>query len=124
MPSPPKPERRGTRMAKSHNTAVLEEPPAFERVEVKKLVRDAKNPRLAEYALGDRPTQSELLKLLWQKMAVDGLALSIAARGYFPHEPLFVAEEEGRLVGIEGNRRLAAVSILLDAELRKRLKNH
>lgn len=94
----------------------------YQRIEVGKLLLDAKNPRLAEYALGDRPTQQELLKILWQKMAVDELAMSIGARGYFPHEPLFVEPEGDKLVVIEGNRRLAAVMLLLDAETRKRLK--
>ena len=55
-------------------------------------------------------------------MAVDELAMSIGARGYFPHEPIFVEEDGDRLVVIEGNRRLAAVMLLLDPEARKRLK--
>ena len=94
----------------------------YELMEVGKLCLDKDNPRLAEFALGDKPTQQELLKILWQKVAVDEVAMSIAARGYFPHEPLFVEEEGDKLVVIEGNRRLAAVKLLLDAEARKRLR--
>lgn len=86
------------------------------------LFLDAKNPRLAEYALGENPTQFDLLRTLWQKMAVDELAMSMAANGLFQHEPLFVAREDGRLVVIEGNRRLAAIKLLLDPNLRRRLK--
>ena len=48
--------------------------------------------------------------------------MSIAENGFFPHEPLFVAEEDDQLVVIEGNRRLAAVQLLCDAELRERLR--
>jgi hypothetical protein len=94
----------------------------YERVATKDLYLDAQNPRLAEYALGDAPTQSELLKILWSKMAVDELALSIASSGYFDYEPLFVVTEDNRDVVIEGNRRLAAVKILLDESVRRKLK--
>ena len=34
--------------------------------------------------------------------------------GYWEHEKLFAAREKGKLVVIEGNRRLAAVKLLLD----------
>jgi hypothetical protein len=94
----------------------------YERVETKSLLLDPENPRLAEYALGENPTQAELLRILWEKMAVDELAMSIAFSGYFDHEPIFVANEGGKDVVIEGNRRLAAVKILLDENLRRRLK--
>lgn len=109
-------------MAKAQTTKTADEGKAYERVGVDKLLLDPNNPRLAEYALGSKPTQQELLKLLWQKMAVDELAMSIGARGYFAHEPLFVEEDGDKLVVIEGNRRLAAVMLLLDAEARKRFK--
>jgi hypothetical protein len=109
-------------MAKSQNDTEMAEQEPYERVGYEKLLLDGKNPRLAEYALGDKPTQTELLEILWQKMAVDELAMSIAARGYFTHEPLFVVEEAGRWVVLEGNRRLAAVKLLMDPDARKRLK--
>jgi hypothetical protein len=109
-------------MAKTQITQTADEGKAYERVEVERLLLDPNNPRLAEYALGNKPTQQELLKILWQKMAVDELAMSIGARGYFPHEPIFVEEDGNKLVVIEGNRRLAAVMVLLDPEARKRLK--
>ena len=53
-------------------------------------------------------------------MAVAEVAMSIAWNGYFQHEPLFVEKtSRGDMVVIEGNRRLAAVKLLLDADLRK-----
>ncbi|QDU23297.1 hypothetical protein [Urbifossiella limnaea] len=94
----------------------------YERVDTKDLFLDPTNPRLAEYSLGEEPTQADLLRVLWEKMAVDELAMSIASSGYFDHEPVFVATEGGKDIVIEGNRRLAAVKILLDDSLRKRLK--
>jgi hypothetical protein len=107
-------------MATFHNYADDDQP--YERVKIENLLLDGKNPRLAEYAMGNKPTQSELVKILWQKMAVDELVMSIAARGYFPHEPLFAIKEGNKYLVIEGNRRLAAVMLLLDADLRNRLK--
>lgn len=77
---------------------------------------DRKNPRLF---LDRDLEESELVRLLWREFAVDELALSIAGNGYFEHEPLFVAQEHGKYVVVEGNRRLAAVKLLLDAQLRR-----
>ncbi|MCY3569278.1 MAG: hypothetical protein OXH38_11660 [Chloroflexi bacterium] len=53
---------------------------------------------------------------------MDEVAWSIARNGYFPHEALFASEEDGALVVIEGNRRLAAVRLLREPDLRKRMK--
>ena len=94
----------------------------YDRVAPQDLDFDSQNPRLVEYLEGDVPTQDGLLQILWEQMAVDEIAMSIAASGYFDYEPLFVAEEKGRLVVIEGNRRLAAVKLLLDKDLRRRLR--
>lgn len=95
----------------------------YERLPVSKLLLDAKNPRLAEYGITEAATQYDLLRTLWEEMAVEEVAASIAHSGYFEHEPLFVeAESDEKYVVIEGNRRLAAVKLLLDAELRNKLK--
>jgi len=79
---------------------------------------DAKNPRLAD---DEEAGQDDLLETLWQDFAVDEVALSIAANGYFPHEPLFATREDGELVVIEGNRRLAAVRLLRHQSLRRQV---
>lgn len=96
--------------------------PGYEHVHPSELLLDPKNPRLVDYGLGEKPTQSELLRVLWQKMAVDELVMSLASRGYFEHEPMFVTKEGGKNYVIEGNRRLAAIKILLDPELRSKLR--
>lgn len=93
-----------------------------EHVDTDKLLFDSENPRLVEYLEGKRPTQEDLLRILWEQMAVDELAMSIAASGYFEHQPLFVISEKSKLIVIEGNRRLAAVKLLRDASLRKELR--
>jgi len=87
---------------------------------VKDLYLDPKNPRLAGEDL-TVDQQDEIVKLLWQDRAVNELVDSIAASGYWRHEELFAAREDGKLVIIEGNRRLAAVKLLMDDTLRNRL---
>ena len=97
------------------------------RLPVEDLLLDPENPRLASTAVSSRPSQSDLMRILWTEMSVDELVMSIAANGYFPEEPLFVIpvdskDKNGKYHVVEGNRRLAAVRILLDDEWRKRLR--
>ena len=95
---------------------------------VEQLVLDKENPRLAS-SLFDGADPEDLVRVLWTEMAVDEVALSIAANGYYPDEALLVIPEKGskagaarRYIVVEGNRRLAAVLLLRDAQLRKRIK--
>jgi hypothetical protein len=97
-------------------------------IAVDKLFLDEENPRLASGHGGD--TQEDLLRILWTEMAVDEVALSIAANGFFPEENLFVIprnptekdESKRTYTVVEGNRRLAAVKLLRDEKLRERIK--
>ena len=84
------------------------------RTQVSDLSFDLQNPRLVEYDLSSRSTEAEILQVLWEAMDVRELVLSIEASGFFQHEPLIITKESGRNVVIEGNRRLAAVKVLLD----------
>lgn len=84
---------------------------------VAELTFDVKNPRLLEFPLGSSPSDAEVMGVLWEAMDVREVMLSIAASGYFQHEPLIVAQEDGKYIVIEGNRRLAAVRVLLDPTL-------
>jgi hypothetical protein len=86
------------------------------------LFLDPHNPRLRDFGLDERSSQDEILSTLWSKMAVDEVALSIAENGFYRHEPLYAAREQGRLFVVEGNRRLAAVKLLRDDVLRRKLK--
>lgn len=85
---------------------------------------DIQNPRIASITNDKTLSQDELVKLLWTEMAVAEIALSIAVNGYFSGEPLFVvpAKETGKYIVVEGNRRLAAVRILLKDDLRREIK--
>jgi hypothetical protein len=89
-------------------------------IPVKDLFLDPKNPRLAGEDL-TVDQQDEIAKILWRDRAVNELVDSIAASGYWKHEELFAAKEGGKLIVIEGNRRLAAVKFLTDDGLRERL---
>jgi len=84
---------------------------------------DSENPRLAEFGITASASQPDLVKVLWERMAVVEVAMSIAYSGYFEYEPLFVEKTtNGKYVVIEGNRRLAAVLLLTDPALRRKLK--
>jgi hypothetical protein len=41
----------------------------FPDIETEKLLFDAENPRLAEYGVGGKTSQFELLKILWDNLA-------------------------------------------------------
>ncbi len=86
-------------------------------IEVEKLHFDRKNPRLAEYGISEQTTDEDILRILWDAMDVRELVQSIAASGFFPHEALIVAIENGRHIVIEGNRRFAAVRVLLNKSI-------
>src|SRR2546426_249033 len=95
-------------------------------VGVDDLLLDADNPRLASRP-GEGPlSQEQIVKVMWSDMAVDEIALSIAANGFYHHEPLLVVpSERGKgppYVVVEGNRRLAAVRLLREADLRAKTK--
>lgn len=85
------------------------------------LTFDRQNPRLPEYDLGPHASEEDIVRILWEAMDVRELVMSIAASGFFPHEPVIVVKEDEKNVVIEGNRRLAAVRILLDPQLAKSL---
>ena len=86
-------------------------------MKVSDLVFDLRNPRLSEHDLGPNSSETDIIRVLWDEMDVRELVLSIEASGYFAHEPIIVTRENGKNVVIEGNRRLAAVKLLLDTEL-------
>lgn len=88
-------------------------------VKASELHFDYHNPRLAEYGIGPSTKEGEILQILWDAMDVRELVQSIAASGFFPHEAIIVAEEGGKKVVIEGNRRLAAVKVLLSPAVAK-----
>lgn len=87
------------------------------------LLLDPLNPRLAghHFVAAD---QDSILEWLWKNKSVNELVDSILSSGFWAHEELFAAEEYGKLVVVEGNRRLAAVKVITDPALRARLRIH
>ena len=76
---------------------------------------DAKNPRLGRERLARAPR--EILQYLFEHDKALEVAYSIATRGYFANEPLLVIKENGQLIAVEGNRRLAALKALREPGL-------
>jgi hypothetical protein len=99
-----------------------------DRIDLELLRFDAQNPRLASGSeRAEKPSQGEILHRLWTEMAVDEVAISIAANGYYPEERLIVIpnhdrRDPGSFIVLEGNRRLAAVQLLVDPKLRAAMR--
>ncbi len=112
--------------AKTNAQAILHKP-LFADLRVEQLMFDTENPRLTM----DRKAMSdeEMIGLLWREMAVDEIVDSIAANGFFREEPIIVVPktpgkmnpETDDFVVVEGNRRLAAVRLLLDKALQEKI---
>ena len=92
-------------------------------IEVDNLFLDESNPRLGSH---EARTQDEILEILVREMSVDEVALSIAENGFYTAERLLVIERGSgpakTYTVVEGNRRLAAVQILLDGGKRRRTR--
>ena len=80
-----------------------------------KIQLDPGNPRLPP---SRKPrSQAQLLELLVQRFKLDELGKSIAATGYIPNDPLIGYLRNQDVCVREGNRRVAALQLLLKPEL-------
>jgi len=82
---------------------------------IEDLKLDWKNPRLAEFGIKENDDNKEIFRILWENMALEEIVYSIVAHGFFTTEPLIALK--GSNIVLEGNRRLAAVRIVLDPGL-------
>lgn len=83
------------------------------------LVLDRQTPRLVgRSGAGD---DVSIIARLYRGESLDELLESIAANGYLDIEPLIVLGKDGRLVVLEGNRRLAAVRLFREPGLAERV---
>ena len=78
---------------------------------------DLKNPRFLDEGFA---TEEEIIAHLIEKVDIDELLQSIQSAGYVDFEPVVVLRNEN--IVLEGNRRLAALRLLSDENLRRRLK--
>lgn len=89
--------------------------------DISTLQLDPLNPRII---VPPNASQNDILRVLYETEALDELVLSLAMNGYFPEEPVVVvphAKFADKFVVVEGNRRLAALKILLEPIIRKKL---
>jgi len=89
--------------------------PSVKKVSAELILLDPYNPRLTAEEKGASPR--ELLRILIEKFKIEELAESIIATGYRPFDPLIGFEKNGEITVLEGNRRVAAVKLLLNPEL-------
>lgn len=87
--------------------------PITDPLDVELLDLDPQNPRLPEEVQGS--SQPVILTYLYENDVLEELMDSFVSNSYFPVEPILVlpGEEGGRRLVVEGNRRLAALMILL-----------
>lgn len=92
--------------------------PVTERRRVSELVLDEFNYRFAETPPDKR--QQALLALLLEDHQLNVVGESLAENGYFEQEPLVTIDPpaDGMYTVVEGNRRLAALRLLTEAEAR------
>lgn len=91
---------------------------------VSELLFDPNNPRLP--AFSTPPSQEVLLAWMVKKYAIGELMDSLSINGYFEEEPLVgipASTNRGKVTIVEGNRRLAALRLLLDPAQARALKD-
>lgn len=89
---------------------------------VTRLILDDENYRLPGNFKGSG--QTELLQILDRDFALNIIGESLADNGYFVEEPLIgIPSPEDTVIVVEGNRRLAALKLIVQAELRKFARN-
>lgn len=87
----------------------MPEPSSFDPLE--QLELDPYNPRLRSDEEGK--DQATLLETMIRRFKIEELADSIISAGYLPFDPLIGHAHDGKVRILEGNRRLAAVKLLL-----------
>lgn len=88
----------------------MNKPPEVKRIKTLDLDFDPQNPRF--YRLNHVTTDAAVIEEMLDDEGAQDLMASIGQKGYFDGEPLLVTMENGRMIVVEGNRRLAAVKLL------------
>lgn len=88
-------------------------------VSVEWLVLNRENPRLVGNDLA--ASDEAIIAQLFKGEELGELLQSIAANGYLDIEPLIVMENDGVLVVLEGNRRLATIRLFREPDLVERI---
>lgn len=88
------------------------------KVDTEYLDFDPHNPRLIEEGI-TTPSDSQIIQALADTSDLSEIVESIAANGYIDIEPMIAQKVKNRFRVLEGNRRLAAIRILLNPDLAK-----
>ena len=93
------------------------------KVSVERLRLDRMNPRLLGQA--EHATDESIIARLYRGAEIDELLQSISTNGYLDIEPLVVVRDPERrcLIVLEGNRRIAALRLLREADLAERIES-
>lgn len=88
---------------------------------VSQLIMDRHNPRIPRALRND--DEVVLIRYMWKKFGLEDLIISINKNGYIDAEPLMVIQEDEASIYtvVEGNRRLAALKVLTDEDVRAAL---
>ena len=87
-------------------------------VTVSDLSLDLENPRFAgSVSVGSEP---DMIKYLYEECDLEELLLSFLNSGYLEFEPIVVRQADSKV--LEGNRRVAALKLIADADLREALE--
>lgn len=76
------------------------------------LLLDPHNPRLTPEE--DGSSQEDLLRIMIQRFKIEELAESIISSGFHSFDPIVAYADNGAITVLEGNRRVAAIKLLLD----------
>jgi hypothetical protein len=91
-------------------------------IEIDKLLLDPNNPRLDPQYEFKLDEQDRILQHIAEEFHLDELFDSIVASGrYWQHEPLIAKPSGKNWIVLEGNRRLAAVKLLVEPRLQERI---
>ncbi|ADU67020.1 hypothetical protein Selin_2304 [Desulfurispirillum indicum S5] len=91
------------------------------KVSIGRLYLDRMNPRLI--GLGAGVTEERIIAQLYRSEELSELLQSISANGYLDIEPLIVEQDQnGNLIVLEGNRRLAAIRLFREPDLLDKIR--
>ena len=101
------------------NASAAAPPPVDDQafIEPSALRFDRQNPRFLD---STAMTEEDIIQWLYDQADVDELIQSILSAGYIDFEPLIVLRKDN--IVLEGNRRLAALRLIVNENLRKELK--
>ncbi len=94
----------------------------IEHLPLNQLHFDPQNPRFSRYFANVQQPEADIIELMIKNENVQELMGSIGEQGYFVGEPLLVAKDgKNRYIVVEGNRRLAALKLLIGELVDKEL---